>query len=212
MKFLISCFILLVLTIQSVAADYKLNKSITIYKYFDAKGVLHLSNQPPKSKQQLLYARSYLILSYPLQPIFQPKLRKKPVKSKGYASMIKAVASKVNLSPALLHAVVQVESAYNPKAVSPKGAVGLMQLMPATAKQYGVVDRTNPVANLNGGARYLRYLLTLFNEDLNLALAAYNAGENAVRRYSNTIPPYKETRNYVKKVQKLYKNYLLNSY
>jgi len=85
-----------------------------------------------------------------------------------------------------------------------------MQLMPATAKHFSVMDRTDPAANLNGGARYFRYLLTLFDENLSLALAAYNAGENAVKRYGNTIPPYKETRNYVKKVKKLYYQYRMN--
>jgi len=207
--FLINCIFLLIM--QPLAANSNFSKSMIIYKYFDAKGVLHLTNKPPKSKQQLIYARSYLIKPYPLKsPVWQSKSRKKTPKSKKYAHTIKTIASKVNLSPALLHAVIQVESAYNPKAVSPKGAVGLMQLMPATAKRYGVVDRTDPVANLNGGARYLRDLLTMFNENLELALAAYNAGENAVKRYHNTIPPYRETKHYVKKVQKLYNYHLTN--
>ena len=85
--------------------------------------------------------------------------------------------------------------------------MGLMQLMPATAKRYQVSDRTDPVANLNGGAHYLSDLLTLFNNDLSLALAAYNAGENAVKRYGNKIPPYRETINYVKKVMQVYEKY-----
>jgi len=80
--------------------------------------------------------------------------------------------------------------------------------MPATAKRYGVTDSTDAAANLNGGAQYLRELLIMFNDDLSLALAAYNAGENAVKRYGNTIPPYRETINYVNKVNKLYQQYL----
>ena len=82
-----------------------------------------------------------------------------------------------------------------------------MQLMPATAKRFGVSDRTNASSNVYGGARYLRYLLRLFNNNLNLALAGYNAGENAVIRYGNQIPPYQETKSYVRKVLALYKSY-----
>ena len=182
--------------------------SIIVYKYIDAQGVIHLTNQLPQSPQQLLYARSYLI--YPYQPPANPKLET-ILPHQNYASLIAATAQQAQLPTALLQAVIQVESAYNPQAVSPKGAVGLMQLMPATAKRYGVIDRTDPVANLNGGARYLRDLLTLFNEDLTLALAAYNAGEQAVKKYNNKIPPYQETINYVNKVKKLYERFLLTN-
>ena len=182
--------------------------SIIVYKYIDAQGVIHLTNQLPQSPQQLLYARSYLI--YPYQPPANPNLET-ILPHQNYASLIAATAQQAQLPTALLQAVIQVESAYNPQAVSPKGAVGLMQLMPATAKRYGVIDRTDPVANLNGGARYLRDLLTLFNEDLTLALAAYNAGEQAVKKYNNKIPPYQETINYVNKVKKLYEEFLLTN-
>jgi soluble lytic murein transglycosylase-like protein len=182
--------------------------SITVYKYIDVQGVIHLTNQPPPSPQQLLYARSYLI--YPYQPPSNPR-PKTILPHQNYAPLIAAAAQQVQLPTALLQAVIQVESAYNPQAVSPKGAVGLMQLMPATAKRYGVIDRTDPVANLQGGARYLRDLLTLFNEDLTLALAAYNAGEQAVKKYDNKIPPYQETINYVNKVKKLYERFLLTN-
>lgn len=182
--------------------------SITVYKYIDAQGVIHLTNRPPQSPEQLLYARSYLI--HPAQPPVIPTL-KTILPHHDYAPLIEAAAQQTQLPAALLQAVIQVESAYNPKAISPKGAVGLMQLMPATAKRYGVIDRTDPMANLKGGARYLRDLLTLFNEDLALALAAYNAGEQAVKKYDNMIPPYQETINYVNKVKKLYEKFLLNN-
>ena len=122
-----------------------------------------------------------------------------------YNALIQDVATSTRLEPALLHAVIQTESAYNPKARSPKGAVGLMQLMPATARRFGVTDRTDATSNVYGGARYLRHLLNLFNNNLRLALASYNAGENAVKRYGNKIPPYRETKNYVKKVMRLYR-------
>ena len=99
---------------------------------------------------------------------------------------------------------LESESAYQPDAVSHKGAVGLMQLMPGTAERYGVSDRHDPVQNLSGGTRYLRDLLEMFDNDLQLALAAYNAGENAVIRYGNKIPPYNETQGYVRKVIRFY--------
>jgi hypothetical protein len=117
-----------------------------------------------------------------------------------YSAMIDEIANEARLYPALLHAVVKAESAYDPNAVSPAGAVGLMQLMPLTAKRYGVKDRRDPRTNLEGGARYLRKLLTKYNNNIKLALAAYNAGDKAVQKYGNKIPPYRETQNYVKKV------------
>lgn len=114
--------------------------------------------------------------------------------------LIDEVAKEQRLHPGLLHAMVRVESAYNPQAVSKKGARGLMQLMPATASRYGVYDSYDPKQNLEGGARYLSDLLKKFEYDISLALAAYNAGENAVVRAGNTIPPFPETINYVDKV------------
>ena len=100
--------------------------------------------------------------------------------------------------------MVRAESAYDPDAVSSAGAVGLMQLMPETARRYGVSDRRDPDANVLAGASYLRDLIAEFEQDLELALAAYNAGENAVRSYGNRIPPYPETQGYVRKVLRYY--------
>jgi len=107
----------------------------------------------------------------------------------------------------LLHAVISVESRYKPDAVSKKGASGLMQLMPGTARHYGVIDALDPVQNINGGAKYLRDMLFLFNGDMSLAVAAYNAGESAVVRHGNRIPPFRETMNYVPKVLNFYREY-----
>jgi soluble lytic murein transglycosylase-like protein len=121
--------------------------------------------------------------------------------------LIPKIAAEIGLEVALLHAVIETESGYNPKAVSHKGAVGLMQLMPATAKRFGVTNRYDPTQNLYGGARYLHYLLDLFNNNLELAVAAYNAGEGNVTKYGNQIPPFRETQGYVKKVMRLYKAY-----
>lgn len=124
---------------------------------------------------------------------------------KKYVPIIKQIAGKARVSPELIHAVVQAESAYNSKAKSSAGAMGLMQLMPATAKRYGVSDIWDPAQNLEGGARYLRDLLDMFKNNLRLALAAYNAGEGAVKKYGNRIPPYRETRDYVRKVIGFYR-------
>lgn len=120
-----------------------------------------------------------------------------------YKPLVKNVSQKHGLPQWLISAVIHAESLYNPHAVSRAGAVGLMQLMPGTAARYGVYDRQNPEQNVEAGTRYLNDLLEMFDNNLDLALAAYNAGENAVRKYGNRIPPYEETRNYVKKVKAL---------
>ena len=103
--------------------------------------------------------------------------------------------------------MITAESAYDSEAVSRAGAVGLMQLMPGTARRYGVKNRRNPYQNIRGGSQYLRDLLVLYDNNLKLVLAAYNAGEGAVKKYNNQIPPYKETQNYVKKVIAYYNKY-----
>lgn len=113
--------------------------------------------------------------------------------------MVAQVAARESLPPQLIHSVIQVESNYDPYAVSPKGAQGLMQLIPATARRFGVTDAFNPADNIQGGARYLRYLLELYKGDYPLALAAYNAGEGAVAKYGG-VPPYAETRDYLVRI------------
>jgi soluble lytic murein transglycosylase-like protein len=120
-----------------------------------------------------------------------------------YADLIAKAADRHQVDAKLLHAVIQAESSYNATAISSAGAMGLMQLMPETARRYGVTDRRDPDQNIDGGTRYLKHLLQLFDSNLNLAVAAYNAGENAVIKYNNTIPPYPETRNYVEVVLSL---------
>ena len=166
-----------------------------IYKYRGPDGSLHFTDRPMGGRYTLVW-RSGKSSSkkggYSLAKMKENRSKLTP--------LIEKVAKEMRLHPGLLHAMVRVESAYNPKAVSKKGAQGLMQLMPATANRYGVLDSYDPKQNLEGGARYLRDLLQEFEYDIKLALAAYNAGENAVKRYGNAIPPFPETMDYVDKV------------
>jgi soluble lytic murein transglycosylase-like protein len=119
-----------------------------------------------------------------------------------YGAIIDKFAAEQGVDAKLVRALVQVESAYQPRARSPKGAMGLMQLMPATARQYGVADPYDPTSNIEAGIKHLKSLLQRFPKSIALALAAYNAGEAAVLRF-NAIPPYAETRNYVSRILSL---------
>ena len=123
-----------------------------------------------------------------------------PLPARPFAEIIDAVSLRYAVNPALVYAVIEVESAYRPAARSPKGAMGLMQLMPATVKQYAVTDPFDPTANIEAGTRHLRSLLDRY--DVNSALAAYNAGEGPVRKFGG-VPPYPETRRYVAKIREL---------
>jgi soluble lytic murein transglycosylase-like protein len=118
----------------------------------------------------------------------------------GLNELVESIAAQHSLSPRLIHAVIKTESNYNPHAISPKGALGLMQLIPSTARRFGVAHVFDPVENIQGGARYLKYLLDLYDNNTPLALAAYNAGEAAVAKY-NGIPPFAETQNYIIQVK-----------
>lgn len=120
-----------------------------------------------------------------------------------YDPVVQAVASEHSIDSELVHAVIKVESNYERFAVSDKGALGLMQLMPATARYYGVLNVFDPVQNIEGGVKYLKDLIKLYEGQTHLVLAAYNAGQEAVRKY-NGIPPYKETRDYIARVQASY--------
>ena len=125
-----------------------------------------------------------------------------------YNAEVISAANVTAIEPALIHAVITVESKHNARAKSNKGAYGLMQLMPATARRFNVLDKNDPKQNVLAGAKYLRELLTLFKGDLNLTLAAYNAGPAAIQKYRGQIPPYRETLDYVPKVLKYYRQYL----
>jgi soluble lytic murein transglycosylase-like protein len=186
-----------------------------IYGYVDANGVAHWSNMPLSGyvlfKKEALRAPERA--TAPRVEAVEPTPRQAPTRVRvpalreRYAALVSRVAREQQLDAALLHAVITVESAYDERAQSPRGAMGLMQLMPATAQRYGVRDAWNPLENVRAGARYLKDLLALFNDNLNLALAAYNAGEGAVIGSGHRIPPYPETRNYVPRVLHHYEHY-----
>ncbi|HEY5701187.1 MAG TPA: lytic transglycosylase domain-containing protein [Gammaproteobacteria bacterium] len=183
------CAILIVFA-RPAAAD--------IYKYVDSNGGVHLADRPLHRGYVLIFRNGHKVTP-------QSWSRGSALNRKRYSPVVDQVAQRHRLDASLVHAVVQVESSYNPVAVSRAGAVGLMQLMPATAQRYGVPDRRDPHRNLDGGVRYLRDLILRFNNVV-LALAAYNAGENAVERYGNRVPPYPETRRYVQKVMQVWRS------
>lgn len=176
-----------------------------IYRYVDGDGNVHFTNVPEDSRFKL-----YLATQKDPSPVANTITHRyrpyPPADRKKYHAHVIAAARAFQLEPALIHAVISAESGYNPLARSPKGAKGLMQLMPDTARRYGVDNPLDPKQNIEGGSAYLRDLLTLFGNDLKLALAAYNAGEGAVKEYGH-IPPYRETTQYVPKVLSYYKRY-----
>lgn len=177
--------------------------SAEVYKYRDARGHIHLTDKPMRG-MQLIKRYSISTGRGVSAARSTSSLAEMNRRRDRLAPLIERAAADSRLRPALIHAVVRAESAYRADAVSSKGAVGLMQLMPATAERYGVGDRYDPAQNLQGGSAYLSDLLEMFENDLQLALAAYNAGENAVIRYGNQIPPYQETQGYVRKVIRFY--------
>ncbi len=132
---------------------------------------------------------------------FAKALREAPAVPSQYRELVEASARKHGVDPRLVHALIQVESAYHSKAISPKGARGLMQIMPSTGQQYGALDLLDPKVNVEAGVRHLKMLLGRYS-DLPLALAAYNAGEGAVERFKG-IPPFRETQNYVARILRI---------
>jgi len=164
-----------------------------IYRYEDEEGVVHFTDAPTDKK--------FKVFLRDLRKDRQLRTRFKVAQGnpQQYEQLIQASAAKYGVSAALVKAVIQAESGYNPNAVSRAGASGLMQLMPGTAKQLKVADAFNPKQNVDGGVRYLKFLLDTFKGDVSLALAAYNAGLGKVAKYGG-IPPYEETRTYVSRV------------
>jgi hypothetical protein len=187
-----------------------------IYGYVDAHGDMHLASKQLDRRYQLFVDDPSItppMISSELKllpgtgrledHIIYKRIQKTP-NVKKFEAMVVREARRQNLDPALVKAVIAVESAYDPGAISPKGAIGLMQLIPDTAARYGVKLIADPHDNIAGGAHYLKDLIDMFDGNLPLALAGYNAGEGAVRQYHNEIPPYPETQQYVQLVQQFY--------
>ena len=174
-----------------------------IYAFTDAAGTTHFSNIPDDSRYTLV-ART------PAQESAVPSADARRAalwlaRSVDYDAAIQRAAQAASIHAELVRAVIVVESGFNPRAISRRGAIGLMQLMPSTARLYGAFNAFDPEQNIHAGARYLAALLTRFGDkNLDLVLAAYNAGENAVEHYGRRIPPFRETRAYVPNVMKVY--------
>ena len=172
------------------------------YLFRDAEGISHYTNRKASGKGMTLVSRRPIYYygkprsggPAPVLKVLKERIRK-------YRPLIMQAARDTGLDANLIHAVILAESAYNPKALSPKGAMGLMQLMPQTAKRFNVTDAYDPAQNIRGGTRYLKFLMERFGNDTDLVTAAYNAGEGAVEKYGRSIPPYKETQEYVRKVK-----------
>jgi soluble lytic murein transglycosylase-like protein len=170
-----------------------------VFVSVDANGSYVLSNvhRPGRTYERVIHEPESAQVSIDRQP---QMIARQP-----YAELVSAAATANQLPAALLHAVIQTESSYNSGATSPKGAGGLMQLMPDTAREMGVTDVYDPKANIQGGARYLKRLMTLFDNDISLAVAAYNAGPQAVLSRGGVIPPFAETQRYVPSVLRQYR-------
>ena len=180
-----------------------------IFTFKDENGVIHFTNIPSNDKRYRLLrkeennpapstvgARAGASTWLPSDQLIRR-----------YSPIIDMASTAYGVDKALVHAVISAESGYNQFAISRAGAVGLMQLMPETAKRYGVKNILDPSDNIHGGVRYLRDLLAMFNGSIELAVAAYNAGENAVIRYGHKIPPFAETMGYVPKVLGFYRRF-----
>ena len=196
MKYIISlavfCCLLFLTTFSSAG----------IYRYVDENGVIHFTNCPRDPKFKLYIRESKEDVGNDNHSSSFSYIKD----SNQYDSLISELSKKYQVDFALIKAMIRAESGFNPFAVSRKGAKGLMQLMPETALRMNVSNSFNPRENIEGGVRYFKYLLSLFNDDLRLSLAAYNAGENVVGEL-RSIPPYRETVDYVKKVLSYYQSY-----
>jgi soluble lytic murein transglycosylase-like protein len=164
-----------------------------IYSWHDAKGTLVLSNRQSGPNAKPFETRKELAKASKEEPA-------RPIRASAFDDLIDEHAAAQHVRPELVRAVIQQESNFNPRARSSKGAMGLMQLMPATAADLGVLNPFNALENIRGGIKYLRRLLNRYDDNETLALAAYNAGPAAVDRHGSQVPPYRETQEYVKRI------------
>jgi soluble lytic murein transglycosylase-like protein len=197
---IVAAMILLLFLSPAVHAD--------IYKYTDENGVICFTDAPFGKKTERVAKEKRSDLSIESRALQQTTTKRPPASSSAgtadYTAYVREAASKYEIEPELIRAVIRAESNGNHRAVSRKGAMGLMQLMPQTANDMNVSNPFNPEENIEGGTRYLRYLIEKFNGDITLALAAYNAGPQTVEKYGN-VPPISETVQYVKKVFAFYR-------
>ena len=186
----------LVFSLQTVHAE--------MYKFTDKDGIVHYTNVRPSGQNNVktfsfpCYASDITCNQLDWESI--------PLNRRAFADEIQTAADVYTVDGSLIRAIIHAESAYQPEALSPRGAQGLMQLMPATQQELQVVDVFDPLSNIEGGTLYLSRLLNEFDQNVELAAAAYNAGPGAVHQYGG-IPPYKETREYVRRVKILYRRY-----
>ena len=196
-----------VMAAAAVAVSVAAPALADIYSFKDEKGVVHFTNINGLDNRYKLVRREDGSAINPASNyaarVFMPSQQD----IQKYANIIQTASQAYGVESSLVHAVISAESAYNQNAISRTGAMGLMQLMPDTARRYGVQNMMDPTENIHGGVRYLRDLLAMFKGRVDLAVAAYNAGENAVIRHGHKIPPYAETRNYVPKVLGFYRNF-----
>jgi len=175
-----------------------------IYRFTDKDGMVHYTNIKPVSQTNV---KTFSFPCYVSDPKCQQlDWERIPLNRLAFSEAIEATAEVFSIEESLIRAIIHAESAYQPEALSPQGAQGLMQLMPATQKELQIKNIFDPVSNIEGGTRYLASLLKEFNQNIDLATAAYNAGPGAVHKYGG-IPPFKETREYVRRVKILYRRY-----
>ena len=178
-----------------------------IFTFKDENGVIHFTNIPSSDKRYRLLRKEGGNPAPNLAGARVASWLPSEALIQRFSPMIERASLEYGVEKALVHAVISAESGYNPYAFSRAGAMGIMQLMPDTAKRYGVKNVLDPVDNINGGVRYLKDLLVMFNGNIELAVAAYNAGENAVIRAGNRIPQYAETVQYVPRVLGFYRRF-----
>jgi soluble lytic murein transglycosylase-like protein len=193
----VACAVALAASVYSATAAAR---HTTIYSYVDADGVRHYTDVPDNNRYRLLHLSAQDLTQS--GDHYDEMLLARATR---FDAIIETAASSTSVEANLLRAVIVVESGFNSRAVSKKGAVGLMQLMPATASRFGVSNPFDPKENVHAGARYLRFLMDRFGHNVQLALAAYNAGEEAVDRNGGHIPPFSETLAYVPRVLKIYR-------
>jgi soluble lytic murein transglycosylase-like protein len=197
-----------ILALIAFLTSLSVNAHADIYQFVDESGVVHFTNVPggrvKKDAKVHAEARDPASSSAAARPAppaaGNQRTEDIPV---SYVNIINSTCERFGVDPSLVHAMVKVESDFNPFAISRKGAMGLMQLMPQTASTMNVRNTFSPHENIEGGVKYLRYLLDRYEGNLSLALAAYNSGETAVKKWG-TIPPFKETQDYVKKIMQIY--------